>query len=438
MKLIAAILVSMQFMVMACTPGSSPTTVPTVADLNATEPVLEITSKNQLHLGVEQKEPRQFAVGSNFSFLVTFANQKPNTGGNIVTLGTPSLAGAGAVEILRPEDVVAWKGRTLKGAGEGDQAELATWFAFVTARCARAGGGEYGVILSAVDEAGEETVLTGSGAVECVEFTGDNRPTPVATEDSLAPTPGIEFLDPTATPSGQAAPLTTNPSGLVFIDPCEAVNPTIAEAILGYPVEAGTTDVRYYRDKEAQVSRCGYGHEEAGREYFWVAGLRVDAGLAPSRGLTDQNLPGGFFTQGGWNAEMQDFIVFRDEEGLLADKLSTGTVVTVDGDAFDIGWAEDASNLSGTVVMKRSGKATTEYPPSAGWASVEVAAKVPGYDIWVIVTVSLTEPWDPPGPQAELEAFLKAMPPMSEYEWRALELAGFLVKAAELAQLRRL
>jgi hypothetical protein len=58
-----------------------------------------------------------------------------------------------------------------------------------------------------------------------------------------------------------------------------------------------------------------------------------------------------------------------------------------------------------------------------------------GLRLWVIVTVSLTEPWDPPGPQAELEAFLKSMPPMSEYEWRVLELAGFMVKATELAQL---
>ncbi|MDA0677287.1 MAG: hypothetical protein O2788_04700 [Chloroflexi bacterium] len=151
--------------------------------------------------------------------------------------------------------------------------------------------------------------------------------------------------------------------------------------------------------------------------------------------MTDQNLPTGFFTQGGWTAEMQDFIVFRDDEGVLADMLSTGTVVTVDGDTFDIGWADETSNFGGTVVMKRSGKAISEYPPSAGWASAEVAAKVPGYDIWAVATVRMTEPWDPPGPQAEFEAFLKAMPPMSEYEWRAMELAGFLVKAAELAQL---
>jgi hypothetical protein len=37
--------------------------------------------------------------------------------------------------------------------------------------------------------------------------------------------------------------------------------------------------------------------------------------------LIDQNLPGGFFTQGGWNAEMQGFLVLRDDEGFLADLL---------------------------------------------------------------------------------------------------------------------
>ncbi|MDA0677470.1 MAG: hypothetical protein O2788_05630, partial [Chloroflexi bacterium] len=197
MKLVVAILVSVQFLAMACTPGSDPTTVPTPAGFSEAEPVLELTSKNQLHLGVEQKEPRQFAVGSTFDFLVTFANQKPNTGGNFVTLGTLSLAGTGAVEIVDPSAVTRWEGRRLRGAGEGEDAELASLLATVVARCARAVGGEYGVILDAVDDDGEGTILTAHGHVECVEFTGDNRPTPVATEDSNPPTPGIVFLDPT-------------------------------------------------------------------------------------------------------------------------------------------------------------------------------------------------------------------------------------------------